>query len=71
MSNVDSSVEEVNKKTVSIPLDNIRTMVNIIDISSQRGAFRAPEMKGVGEFYEQLVALVPNELQKEGTQSQQ
>ena len=71
MSNVDSSVEEVNKKTVSIPLDNIRTMVNIIDISSQRGAFSAPEMKGVGEFYEQLVALVPNELQKEGTQSQQ
>ena len=44
MSNVDSSVEEVNKKTVSIPLDNIRTIVNIIDISSQRVAFRAPEM---------------------------
>lgn len=64
-SNVNAEVNEVNKgvsedmkKNVEIPLSDIQVIVNIIDIATQRGAFRAPELKGVGEYYEKMNKLV-------------
>jgi len=64
-SNVNAEVNEVNKgvsgdmeKNVEIPLSDIQVIVNIIDIATQRGAFRAPELKGVGEYYEKMNKLI-------------
>ena len=58
----DGVNEELNYK-VQISGGELQAIINIIDISTQRGAFRAPELKGVGEFYEKLVSLVKNNKQ--------
>lgn len=38
---------------------DVQVVMNIMDVASSRGCFRTAEMKGVGEFYEKLQALVP------------
>mgnify|MGYP001185322020 CR=1 FL=1 len=63
MSSVDSSVseikqDEVSDKKVELSVEDIQTIVNIIDVGSQRGAFRGPELKGIGGFYEKLQELI-------------
>ena len=65
-SNVSSEVNEVNNigaqeklaQTVDVTMGDIQIMVNIIDVATQRGAFRAPELKGVGEFYEKMSQII-------------
>ena len=66
-SQIDSQVTEVNEGeenpnlNVELKQSDIATMVQIIDVCTQRGGFRAPELKGVGEFYEKLREHLPNE----------
>uniref|UniRef100_A0A6C0L1W1 Uncharacterized protein n=1 Tax=viral metagenome TaxID=1070528 RepID=A0A6C0L1W1_9ZZZZ len=43
---------------------DVQVVVNIIDVASARGCFRPAEMKGVGEFYEKLLALLPKKEEK-------
>tara|TARA_B100000579_G_C22131343_1_gene532224 strand:+ start:101 stop:298 length:198 start_codon:yes stop_codon:yes gene_type:complete len=43
---------------------DVQVVVNIIDVASARGCFRPAEMKGVGEFYEKLQALLPKKEEK-------
>ena len=53
-SNVTSNVSEVNEKlneTVEVTVGDIQIMVNIIEAVTARGGFRAPELKGIGEFF--------------------
>ena len=65
-SNVSSEVNEVNNteaqeklaQTVDVTMGDIQIIVNIIDVATQRGAFRAPELKGVGEFYEKMSKFI-------------
>lgn len=65
-SNVSSKVNEVNNteaqeklaQTVEVTMGDIQVIVNIIDVATQRGAFRAPELKGVGEFYEKMNQII-------------
>ena len=65
-SSVSSEVNEVNNteaqeklaQTVDVTMGDIQIMVNIIDVATQRGAFRAPELKGVGEFYEKMSQII-------------
>lgn len=65
-SNVSSEVKEVNNQEmqekmaqkVEVTMGDIQVFVNIIDVATQRGAFRAPELKGVGEFYEKMVQTI-------------
>ena len=64
--NINSSVEEINEnQSTPVKVDfmssDVQVVVNIIDIASARGCFRPAEMKGVGEFYEKLLALLPKE----------
>ena len=42
---------------------DLAMMARIIDTATQRGAFRAGELKQVGELYERLTAFL-NEVQK-------
>lgn len=65
-SEVKSEVSEVNQEgvqgrldeQVNVSLGDVQVIVNIIDIATQRGAFRAPELKGVGEYYEKMTKLL-------------
>lgn len=43
---------------------DVQVVINIIDVASARGCFRPAEMKGVGEFYEKLQALLPKKEEK-------
>jgi hypothetical protein len=42
----------------TLNLQELASMANIIDICSQRGAFKANELKQVGELYEKIVTFV-------------
>ena len=49
--NIKTNVSDVKEdKIVEISSNDIQVMANIIDVATQRGGFRAPELKGVGEF---------------------
>ena len=64
-SNVESKVSEVNEERlqqkVEVTVGDLQVVVNIIEAATQRGAFRAPELKGVGEFFEKVSSLIPKE----------
>lgn len=42
---------------VKVPNDLLLNMLNIINMVTTRGAFRAPELKGVGIIWEQLSSI--------------
>ena len=42
----------------NITVADLNLLKNIIDLASTRGAFRAAEMKQVGEVYEKLTAFL-------------
>jgi hypothetical protein len=64
-SNVESTVSEVSEgkleQKVELTVGDLKVMVNIIEVVTARGGFRAPELKGVGEFFEKVSALIPKE----------
>lgn len=64
-SNVSSSVSEVSeekmKQPVEVTVGDIQVMVNIIEAVTARGGFRAPELKGIGEYFEKISALIPKD----------
>lgn len=61
-SNVESKVSEVNeerlKQPVEVTVGDLQVVANIIEVATQRGAFRAAELKGVGEFFERVSGLI-------------
>jgi hypothetical protein len=42
----------------SLTLQDLITVAQIIQLSSQRGAFRAEELQGVGSLYNKLIAFL-------------
>lgn len=70
-SNVNSAVsevsEEVSQQKVEVTVGDLQVMVNIIEAVTARGGFRAPELKGVGEYFEKIYKMIP----KENTQQSQ
>jgi hypothetical protein len=69
--NVNSAVsevsEEVSQQKVEVTVGDLQVMVNIIEAVTARGGFRAPELKGVGEYFEKISKMIP----KENTQQSQ
>lgn len=45
-------------------VNDLATMANIIDICTQRGAFRGNELKQVGELFEKITAFVKDAQEK-------
>ena len=64
-SNVQENVSEVSdsvsQQVVELTVGDIQVMVNIIEAVTARGGFRAPELKGIGEFFEKLSKMIPKE----------
>jgi len=52
--------EEAKKpaETVSLSIQDIVLSANIIDLATQRGAFKAAEAAQVGASFEKLVAII-------------
>lgn len=60
--NIQSNVTDVKSpEKVEVSVTDLQVVVNIIEVSTQRGAFRAPELKGIGEFFEKISGLIPKE----------
>lgn len=45
---------------MNLTISDLATMANVIDIATQRGSFRANELKPIGELYEKLTEFVKN-----------
>ena len=43
---------------MNLNINDLATMANVIDLATQRGAFRANELKPVGELFEKITAFV-------------
>ena len=43
-----------NEEKVSLSLGDLQAVMNLIDLSSSRGTFRANELEGVGRLYNHL-----------------
>ena len=57
--NVSSQIEEIKEPVkVEFTDQDVKTVIQIMDVASSRGCFKTIEMKGIGEFYEKLVKLV-------------
>jgi hypothetical protein len=59
---------------VNITLQDLATIVNIIDVCSQRGAFKGEELSVVGQVREKVAAIVkantPAETAQEETEEE-
>jgi len=43
---------------MNLTINDLATMANVIDIATQRGAFRANELRAIGELYDKLSGFV-------------
>ena len=75
-SNVESTVSEVVgndenlQKKVEVVAADLQIVVNIIEAVTARGAFRAPELKGIGDFYERILSMIPKDNKSNATTGQ-
>ena len=58
---------EQQQQKIQININDYKTMCGVIDIASQRGAFRANELAGVGMLHNKLIEYIKqNEQQVNG-----
>lgn len=50
--------EQATSNNVSLGLNDLALMANIIQVTSERGAIKANEMEAVGVLYSKLVSFV-------------
>ena len=58
MSEEVNNVETEAEESVQLSLQDIATMVQIIDICSKRGGFEGPELEAVGGLRSRIVAFL-------------
>jgi len=55
------------QQKIEITINDYKTMCGVIDVSSQRGAFRANELAGIGILHNRLIEYIKqNEQQVNG-----
>jgi hypothetical protein len=54
-----------------LSITDLAVLKNVIDVACSRGAFKAGEMKQVGEIYEKLTAFLNAVVTQAETQTQQ
>ena len=47
-----------DNEAITINIGDFQTILNIIDICSQRGSFKAIELEGVGKIYNKLLNFI-------------
>jgi len=56
--NQQPSAEEAQASTPGLTLQDLITVAQIIQLTNQRGAFRAEELQSVGTLYNKLIAFL-------------
>lgn len=51
---VEEELETEVEDSVSIPLSDVKLVVNVIDVIAKRGGFAPADFKAVGELFEKL-----------------
>lgn len=67
--NVETTQEEVTETSTQeegLSLNDLGVLRNIIDVASQRGAFKPNEMVAVGQVYQKLDGFLSQIPQKDG-----
>lgn len=54
----EDTVQDQPQQPITLNLQDLRTLAGAIEISAQRGAFRAPEMEIVGAMYNKLALFL-------------
>ena len=60
----------MSQPTQELSVTDLALLKNIIDLASERGAFRGSELKTVGEVYEKLTTFLSWVVQQAESQSQ-
>lgn len=67
MSVEEESQTSQSQQSTNLTIQDLASIVNIIDLASQRGAFKASEMTAVGTIYTKLTNFI-NEVPKQTSQ---
>jgi len=54
----ETQPEQTQEQQIGLSLNELAALANIINVASQRGAFKAAEMSAVGAVYDKLNAFV-------------
>lgn len=46
------------EETPQLTVQDLQNVLIIVDTACQRGAFKAPEMKGIGELYDKISSYI-------------
>jgi hypothetical protein len=63
---VVTTTEEVSETQVGLSINELAGAVSIIDICSERGAFKGPELEEVGALRGKFAAFIKANLPEEG-----
>ena len=66
MTEQESVVETTETEAPQLSLQDIATMVQIIDVCSKRGGFEGPELEAVGSLRNRVVAFLNAAAPKDG-----
>lgn len=50
----DTNTSETETQTTGLSINDLITLRRIVEIASERGAFRAPELTAVGQVYDRM-----------------
>ena len=50
----DTNTQETETQTTGLSINDLITLRRIVEIASERGAFRAPELTAVGQVYDRM-----------------
>ena len=51
-------MSEQTQDNANLTINDLKTIINVVDLATQRGAFRANELKTVGTVYEKVQAFL-------------
>lgn len=51
-------MSDQTQDNANLTINDLKTIINIVDLATQRGAFRANELKTVGTVYEKVQAFL-------------
>lgn len=51
-------MSDQTQDNANLTINDLKTIINVVDLATQRGAFRANELKTVGTVYEKVQAFL-------------
>lgn len=61
----DENLQSPQQPAADLNISDLAALKSIVDVATQRGAFRAPELEAVGKTYNKLVTFLESITKKE------